>query len=259
VLDTDHLAAVLRTQHLDEVLEEAQAASEAEIARASSGGDRPDVEVVQALTIAEGLDAARRAHDADGIIIARVARRESHHLFRLGDVGRRLLRRLASPVIVVPPTFTARSAGTGPVVTLTSLSDDSLPACRIAARLAANAGRALTMAHVSDEDGSADASLAAWLDEHEIWPDATAVLHGELAEAGLAFTEMRHAPLLAIGAGPLKGLQRLLGAKVARRLAAVAEVPLLVVPQHWTVEARSDLSVESARPQEDSELGAPTP
>lgn len=241
VLNADHLAAVLRTQHLDEVLDEARAASEEEVDRASRGEAPPPVDVVQALTIDEGLEAARIAHRADGIIIARVARRESHNLLRLGDVSRRLLRRLSAPVVVVPPSFTLRSAGDGPIVSLTSLSDDSVPAARVAARLAVAAGRDLTLAHVSERARTARTALDGWIEDHEVWPDAAAVLEGDLVDAGLSFAEQRRAALLAIGAGPLKGMRRLLGAKLACRLAAIAEVPLLVVPQHWIEEARREV------------------
>jgi nucleotide-binding universal stress UspA family protein len=247
VLDANHLAVVLRTRHFDEVLEDARTASEEELERASSGDGRPRVDVVQALTIAEGLEVARAAHGADGIIIARVARHESYHLLRLGDVGRRLLRRLPSPIVVVPPTFTLRSAGSGPIVALTGLGPDALPACRLAAGLAGSTGRELAMAHVADA-ASGDAALAEWIERHEVWPDATAVLHGDLAEAGLAFAEARGAALLAIGAGPLKGIRRLLGAKLACRLAAVAEVPLLVVPEQPGLAQRSDLAPSDAAP-----------
>jgi nucleotide-binding universal stress UspA family protein len=257
VLDADHLAAVLRTQHLDEVMQEARTASEEEVMRASPTDDRPVVDVVQALTIADGLEAARAAHGADGIILARVARRESHHVLRLGDVGRRLLRRLASPIIVVPPAFTADSAGDGPVVALTSLADDSIQACRFAGVVATSAARELATAYVTD-DATDDTALVRWLDEHEVWPDLSAILHGAVAEAGLAFAEARGAPLIAMGAEPLKGVRRVLGPRLASRMAAVSEVPLLVVPQHWTAAARTHARTEPADAREGSDVGADT-
>jgi nucleotide-binding universal stress UspA family protein len=258
VLHADHLAAVLRTRHLDEVLEEARAASEGEVARAWPGQDPPEVDVVQALTIDEGLEAARAAHRAGGVIIARVARRENHHLLRLGDVARRLLRRLASPVIVVPPGFSARSAGAGGVVALTSLGEDSLQACRLAGRVATSTGRELTIAHVASEDAEApDAWVARWIEQHEVWPDATAVLNGDLAEAGLAFAEAREAFLLAIGAGPLRGVRRILGAKLACKLAAVSEVPLLVAPSHPGEAPRAEVADRVDVTRFPSEPGAP--
>jgi nucleotide-binding universal stress UspA family protein len=252
VLDANHLAAVLRTRHLDEVVEEARAAAEDEVRRATPRGRGPRVEIVQELTIPDGLFAARGARGAHGVIVARVGRRESGHLLRLGDVGRALLRRLPGPVAVVPPGFTARAAGDGPIVALTGLGDDALPACRAAARLAERSGRALAMAHVSD-DPHAGAALARWSERHEVWPDAASVLAGDLTEAGLAFSEARRAALLAIGAGPRTGLRRrLVGPPLATRLTAAAELPVLVVPHDWR-----DPAFEEAAPRVDRLGGAP--
>jgi nucleotide-binding universal stress UspA family protein len=254
VLNADHLAAILRTRHFDEVLEEARAGAEEEVARQSLDGGFPRVDVVQAVTIADGLEAARATHAADGIIISRVARRDSHHLLRLGDVGRALLRRLSCPVIVVPPAFSARSAAAGPVVALTSLSAVSVPACRLAAQLAEETGRELALAHVADH-AHADAWLARWTEEQELSPDSAAVLHGDLAEEGLAYADARKASLLAIGAGPLKGMRRLVGPKLACRFGAASEVPLLVVPHTWSPAVRAELPARPAAPRPGAELG----
>jgi nucleotide-binding universal stress UspA family protein len=247
-MDANHLAQVLPTQHLPELLPRARAASELEVERASAGERPPPVDVVQALTIADGLEAARVAHRADGIIIARVARRESLHLFRLGDVGRRLLRRLASPIVVVPPVFGAPESAAGPVVALSSLGDDSLPACRVASRIASSTGREIVFAHVG-ASADAGAALGRWSEEHEIWPDATAVLDGDAAAAPVAYAEGRRAVLLAVGASPPSGLRRVLGPKLVTRLAAIAETPLLVVPAHFDAGARAAVETEAEAPQ----------
>jgi nucleotide-binding universal stress UspA family protein len=254
VLDADHLAYVLRSRHLDEVVDEARAAAEEEVARASSGLAPPRVDVVQALTIADGLESARERHQADGVVVARVARSESHHLLRLGDVGRKLLTRLSSPVVVVPPAFAPAAAGAGAVLALTRLDEESLPACQLAAAVAASAGRALTLAGVAerDDDGITEANVARWARRHDLTAERCALVRGDLAEAGLAFAARHRAALLAVGARPRRGISARFGARRVHRLAAASEVPLLVVP------ARGE-ALEAARSRSGSVVGAGSP
>jgi nucleotide-binding universal stress UspA family protein len=241
VLDGDHLAYVLRRRHLDEVVEEARVAAEQAVASASAGEPPPPIAVVQALTIADGLEQARVAHGADGIVVARVPRSESHHLLRLGDVSRTLLRRLASPVVVVPPAFAGAATGSGPLVALSRLNDGSVAVCEVAARVAARTGRGLAVAHVVDGRDAATGATAVerWVRRHEIPAEDCAVLRGDVIQAGLAYATEKRAVLLAVGARPHTGLRRILGATCARNLAARSNVPVLVVPERGDVVLRA--------------------
>jgi nucleotide-binding universal stress UspA family protein len=202
--------------------------------------DAPPLEVVQAPSVEEGLEAARARHRAEGVVVARAAPSGTRRVFRLGAVARALLRRLACPVVVVPPE-TAVGGGAGPIVALSGLDDGSVEACRLARALAARTHRALALAHVAPPAGGerqgeapaaarAEAALARWAARHEVWPDHAVVLEGGLEEAALAFAEARHAPLVALGAVPAEGLRGALGTSAARRLAAIARQPVLVAP-----------------------------
>lgn len=262
VLHDEHLRTVLRYHHLDEAVAAERAALERTMAEVLPGV-RAAIDVVQGTTIEDGLDAACARHRADGVIVSRAARRDSRRVLRLGSVARRLLRRLASPVIVVPPDLTASSVGTGPIVALSSLAPDSAPACRLARTIAEDARRDLALVHVVPGGAGEPASrrdaapslgdgpelaLARWAAEHEVWPDLTAVVAGEAAEAALAFAEARRASLVVSGARPAAGVRDMVERKLWRRLAAHARCPVLVAP----AEAPSvPSSLGEGRPEHD--------
>src|SRR5882724_7815270 len=65
VLEQDHLLVVLRYHHLPEVVEGARAQASQVLA---SEGLSAGVEVLQALSDPEGLEAAREKHQADAIV-----------------------------------------------------------------------------------------------------------------------------------------------------------------------------------------------
>jgi multisubunit Na+/H+ antiporter MnhB subunit/nucleotide-binding universal stress UspA family protein len=136
VLEEEHLRAVLRLQHLDEVVDAAYADLQALLRREGFSHVVGDVQVVQDLYAADGLERACARLGADGIIVGRAAPRRSHRIVRLGRVTRQLLRRGCAPVVVVPPDLRGDDLGQGEIMALTELREESLPACRLAAELA---------------------------------------------------------------------------------------------------------------------------
>jgi nucleotide-binding universal stress UspA family protein len=251
VLAEDHLRAVLQLHHLDEVVDGARVAVQRSLEEASCAGLATGLEVTQALTADEGLEQARVRHGADGLLIGRAAESHGTHLVRLGSVARRLLRHLRSPVIVVPPDLDAGRLGAGPIAALSSLADDAVEACRLAAVLATRTARTLTVAHVVRDPLSGSATylprasldhigeewvaegeqgLARWLAATGVQPGATTVLSGDILHSALALADQQHAPLLVAGARALTGIDRLFSHSVGRELAAVAPIPVAVVP-----------------------------
>jgi nucleotide-binding universal stress UspA family protein len=258
VLAEDHLRAALQLHHLDEVVEGARAAAQRSLEEAACTGVVDGVEVVQALTAHEGLEEARARHAADGLLVGRAAESHGTHLVRLGRVARRLLRHLPSPVVVAPPDLEAARLGTGPIAALSSLAEDSVEPCRFAAVLATRTARSLTVAHLVRDplSGSApylprgsldrmgddwvaegERGLARWLADVGLQPGATAVRRGDLLHSALQLAEEQRAPLLVVGARRLSGLDRFFSPSVGRELAAVAPVPVAVVPSRAGGEA----------------------
>jgi nucleotide-binding universal stress UspA family protein len=256
VLAAEHLRAALRAHHLDEVVEDERSAVILMISELLRG--EPDrVEVVQAATVEEGLEDARRRLGATGVIVARAASRESRSVLRLGGIARRLLHRLESPVIVVPPDLTASAVGDGPFVAAASLGDDSVPACRLARALADAARRDLTILHVAGDRsgeavppdrprlrdlaagplGPADHALARWVERHGVWPDLAVVTDGKFPATAAAYSEARRAALVVVGAEPGVSVTDALARKSWRWLAAHARQPVLVVPARPAVLA----------------------
>lgn len=249
VLGAEHLRAVLQYHHLDEVLEAAMAAARRDVAGDWLGP--VPVEVVQALTIEEGLAAARARHRADGLIVGRAAPAEGLHLVRLGHVARHLLRELAGPVVIAPPDLVEASVGDGPVTALTSMSEESAESCRFASALATRTGLPLAITHaVSDPRhgvalhlspatldrmaggafSRARAELPAWIRGLDIGAAAPTVVQGDVLRACLEFVVEQRAPIVAVGARRLIGAERVFSASFGRELAAVSPVAVAVVP-----------------------------
>jgi nucleotide-binding universal stress UspA family protein len=251
VLSEDHLRSALQLHHLDEVVDGARAAAQRALEEASCADLGAGLEVTRALTTPEGLEEARARHRADGILIGRAAPSGGTHLVRLGRVARRLLRHLPSPVVVAPPDLEAARLGAGPIAALSSLAEDSVEPCRLAAVLAERTARALTVAHVVRDpvSGSAPylprASLdrmgGEWLDEgrqgldrwlaaNGLQAGATAVLQGDVLDSALTLARDQDAAMLVVGARSLSGLDRVFSPSIGRELAALASLPVAVVP-----------------------------
>jgi nucleotide-binding universal stress UspA family protein len=252
VLEGEHLRAVLRTHHLDEVAAAARAQVTRTLEAEGPGGRVRELDVRQAPHADEGLAAARAAHDAGGMVIGRIARREEQRILRLGRVARRLLRAQPCPLVVVPPDVGPAQLGDGPVVALTSLEDDAVTAARFAAGLARRLGRVFELLHVvphlsahspeflpvaalderSEElVAEGQKGLAAWVKAHDLAPDRSTVLRGELFEVATLHAERERAPLLVVGGHRRGALERYLTPSIGGELAATATVPVAVVPQ----------------------------
>lgn len=248
VLEPEHLRAALRVQHMDEVLAAARDAGHRLLEREAPGHRVQELEVVEARSADEGLVEALARHDADAVIVGRIAGRTESALFRLGRVARRLLRRLPAPVVVVPPDVETAGLGNGPIVALTSLDESSVEACRFAARLSELTGRRLVLLHVApylelpflqgssvdeiarEQRRAAELALAAWVEREGLRADERLVEQGDVLDRADAVAAERGAPLLVIGTSRRVALDRLATPSMARELAATAAMPVAVVP-----------------------------
>lgn len=252
VLEQEHLLAVLRDHHLDEVLTGARKAAEASVAGEGASSTVVAVDVVQALNAPEGLRDSATRLNADGILLGRAAPREGGGLVRLGRVARRLLRITTLPVIVVPPDMKeADFGGDGPVIALTNLDDGSVEPCRFAQTMARALRRPLVVAHAVEESSvaavqyvavttlerisaerlaEASSALSAWIARVGLQPDATEILSGNVVDEATAFASRRRAALVVAGSRHASTLERLLLASTASELAAAATRPVAIVP-----------------------------
>lgn len=243
VLEEEHLRFALRQHHLDEVTAAARTAAERLLASAGASGE---IRVVQGRTADEALEEVRASVGADGVVVGRAAGREGVAIVRLGRVARRMLRTLASPVAVVPPDFRGEDAGDGPVVALSSLRDDAVGACRLAATLAADLGRPLAVCHVARAEAlpylppaaidlearraAGEADLVGWLAAQGIRADATVALVGSPVDRALEWAEGARTPLVVAGSRRLSAVERMVQASAGTALAATSGIPVLVVP-----------------------------
>jgi nucleotide-binding universal stress UspA family protein len=251
VLEDEHLRLVLRYHHLDEVIAGARASAEAALAAEGAAPRIRELQVVRGLRAEEALEEARASHGADALIVGRHAGRESHAIVRLGRVARRLLRTLASPVVVVPPDLGADEIGEGPVIALTGLGDDSLAAFRFAQRMARRLGRELGLAHavplpeefgapylpqqslgrlLEENQQEGRLALAEWMKTHGLRADATTVLQGEAVERAVEHARAEGSPLVVTGSRHLSAVERVLVASTGSALAAAAPFAVAVVP-----------------------------
>ena len=207
-----------------------------------------DLVVEPASDAVEGLVHAAETPGIAGLLVGRLAARDSRALVRLGRVTRHLLRRLPAPVMVAPPDLRRADIGKGPLLAATDLSPTSIAAVRMAARLAAELDRELVVAHVDSSvqvvpsfvgEGAVLAmrmprrtigDVAQWLAQHELGRAECRILDGTIVDALLGEAARLDAPILVCGAEHLSPVERFFTASVAGDLARLSDRAVLVVP-----------------------------
>lgn len=235
-LSTEEISR-MATETAGEVLERANAAH------------IEDIRMVWGKSAEQTLADARQREDADGLIVGRAAATHGRRLVRLGRVARRLVRRLPAPIIVVPPDLDPATL-TGPIIATTDLSDDSLAACRFAARMAASLSRKLIVVHgvpIPEDYGAhyipaetleklrvehqetGEKELAAWTTAAGIRGHEERVLQGRVTEHVLELADTLCPALIATGSRHLSIAERLLLASMGTELAGHSPWPVAVV------------------------------
>jgi nucleotide-binding universal stress UspA family protein len=251
VLEEAYLRAALRYHHLAELIAGASEAAQEVVARAGAEDRIAEIHVVQGGTAERSLEAARIYHHADAMIIGRYAKREGHSLLRLGRVARRIVRRLAMPVIVVPPDHDPSTASDGPIVASVDLGDEADEAVSFAAQLAQRLQRPLLLAHVASgpEDYGAhyipqasldrmtrehqrdgEDALEQWATTHGYGDAERVVVQGGVVDQLVDLAVQRNACMLVAGSRLLSTLERVLLTSVGSELAATAPCPVAIAP-----------------------------
>jgi len=248
VLEHDMMMMRLRRQHLQEVLDEAQAAAQDAINEAGAADVVADVEVVQAMTADAYLADAVRLHGADGVIIGRAAAADSEALIRLGRVARRLTRELPATVVVVPPSLVAADLGDGPIACAIDPTPESRDAALSALDFAKGVERDTvflnTAPHVSTSLRSntpdpelvavsrklAKEKLSRYCETHGLGPAEQEVLYGPVPDVVLGRAGQLRSPLIACGSRRLSLAQRVFASSFGTDLARNAATPVMIVP-----------------------------
>lgn len=211
------------------------------------------IELLEDDEVERGLSegAARLALDA--LIVGRRAKRDEDPIVRLGEVTRRLLRRLPAPIIVVPPDYGSPGdpgLGEGPVILGTDLSEHGAAAARFAQDLATRLDRKLLLAHGTQAFhwgvsyipaatmdrlqeqalAGANSKLEAWAAAQGITDAERHVFVGDPAKHLLRLAYANHAAALVTGSRMLGPIERLFVASVSSEIAAAAPCPVAVVP-----------------------------
>ncbi len=186
------------------------------------------------------------------LIIGRRARRDDDPLIRLGQISRRVLRRLPVPVIVVPPDYGAddERLGAGPVVLATDLDEHCTAAAEFAKLLAARLDRPLLIAHgteafnwgvsyipaetfevmLEQARARASAKLHAWVVAHGLDGTPERVFFGDPARNLAHLVDVEEAAVLVTGSRKLGPIERVFLASVSSELAGSTRCPTAIVP-----------------------------
>lgn len=223
------------------------------MAREGLDSERVRVELVEDDEIERGLIECSARLGIDALILGRRAKRDEDPIVRLGEVTRRVLRRLPVPVIVVPPDYGAlddRGLGEGPVVLGTDLSKHGEAAAKFAQELAARLDRELLLAHgtqafhwgvsyipaatmdklQSQARETASHELEQWAAAQGITNARRHVFMGDPAKHLLQLAYSEDAAILVTGSRMLGPVERLFLASVSSEVAAAASCPVAVVP-----------------------------
>jgi nucleotide-binding universal stress UspA family protein len=223
------------------------------LGREGLSGDRVRVELIEDDEIDRGLVSAATQLSLDALIVGRRARRDEEPIVRLGEVTRRVLRRLPTPVIVVPPDYGSRhdrGLGEGPVMLATDLSEHGAPAAKFAQDLATRLDRELLLVHGTRaflwavsyvptatmeqlqqrSTDEASQSLQRWAAAQGLGGARQHVFTGDPAKQLVQIAQAEDAAVIVTGSRSLGPVERLFLASVSSEVAAAATCPVAVVP-----------------------------
>jgi nucleotide-binding universal stress UspA family protein len=201
----------------------------------------------------ELLEEVARTRGSTALLISRRAMSSAQLAFpRLGSVARRLLRRLKVPIIVTPPDLLPSQMGEGPVVVALDFEDSSRRAVEWAIPVADTLKRKVVLLHLADmpdQLGYAgfiaaerwDALATEVLDRgrermqqfvraHQFDGIETAVARGPVLPGLVEYANGSKACMIVCGSGHHGVLHRIVVPSVASEAAALAPVPVAVVP-----------------------------
>lgn len=236
-----------RDDVVDELCGKATEQARELLARQGVLGAFERVEAVAGITAEDTLEAAAHYYNADGIIIGRHGPRDHDSMVRLGKVARRLIRKLPSALMIVPPETEPEDIGEGPVIAATDLGESSIAAARFGLVFAQDFGRDLTVMHArtARHHPSAEVSLEMaqllvepedpgaldrWMSTYGLGGATGRVEYGDPVREMARLADSDDPTLLVLGSRHLSLAERVFVASSGTDLARETKVPVLIVP-----------------------------
>ncbi len=212
------------------------------------------IAALEADDVTDTLAAAGALASTTGLIIGRRAADKDNRVIRLGKVARRLLRRLDSPVFVVPPDLEHDHIGAGPIVCAVDLDQPSVDVARFGQALGEAIGRKVRLVHVVDggdpigmeylPEGtwnnihaqtreSGEDALERWRHEH-VLAAYTVLAQGQTVPKLISAARELDACMILCGSRKLSLVERMWSSSVGSALAAASHLPVGVVPSPST-------------------------
>lgn len=244
--------ALLRTLQpdvVDQVCEGATVALANAVTRAGLAR-RAEVVLAHGASPENALADLAAERKADAIVVARRAAVGEDRVFRLGRVARRLLRRLPSRIVVVPPELSAEGIRGGPVLLAVDGIHDPRSAARFASEVANVHEREVEMVHVYRTPFAAGASqapaayrsgmhrryreqqhekLQSWLDLYGLTGSQVHEVEGETVARITHVAVDRGACMVVCASRQMTASERIFNSSVGSLLAASAPFPVAVV------------------------------
>ncbi|MFO7562393.1 MAG: universal stress protein [Enhygromyxa sp.] len=208
------------------------------------------IDAIEGEDVIDTLAAAGALASTTGVIVGRRAAESDDRMVRLGKVARRLLRRLESPVFVVPPDLERAHIGAGPILCAVDLDDHGVDVARFGERLGQALGRQARLIHVVDagepigveylpeltwtelrlrERETGQGALVKWRDKAGLSAQ-TLLAQGQTVPKLISAARELDACMLLCGSRRLNLAQRIWMSSIGSTLAAAAHLPVGVIP-----------------------------
>lgn len=212
-----------------------------------------DVKTIVGEHAEQVLEQAARDYEANALVVGRRAPTRGGRIVALGRVARRLVRKAAGPLVVVPPDLEPSAVDVGPIMVATDLGDSSAAALQFARTLADDLARPLAIVHVTpvydslnvyvsaaewssvqlEARNTGKERLTAWLAERGIVESDSVRLEvrwGALGPELMAAASDLQAAMVVCGSRRMSATERLFTSSVGVELAAGAPIPVTIVP-----------------------------
>lgn len=254
--DAVHASTSLNTQILGKIVGEDEMQARVltrlhQVCKAQAPNLDLGIEVLQDQELPESLEFYAERHNADLLVLGRVAPKNPTPFIRLGSVTRNILQSLMLPTIVVPSDYEVQDFRPGPIMVAVDGTDTSNAALAFGRCWSERLQRKLFLAHVLPNDSFLGEDWLAPQEQHkartqlrtqsqtqiDLWLRRQGQQDARLELAqGDTFQELRYlathheACMVVTGSRCLDTSERLFSTSMSSALAASCDRPVAVVP-----------------------------